>query len=557
MPLLESSPQPQSRTQSNPLRIVGVGAAAAPKLEALKEEAPDITPALRQAEISHFPETARIGRRRPKRSVRFAVSILGILAIGTVALAFYLFPRSTPASGTRSIAVLPLKPINAADRDTITEMAIAESLILKLSLFDNLRVRPLTAVRRYVDLDKDPIDAGNELEVDLVLSSNYQLANGKIRVTSQLLNVRTGKTEAPFTSEHVVKDMFSTQDAIANQIGNGVVVHLGGQAGTFTLKRGTNNEEAYRLYGHGMYLTEKYNQTDAARAIEAFDEALRLDPMYAAAWAGKAHAHCNYAHRGGNAPTVEFTNAEPALEKALAIDKNNAEAYAIRGIINRDYHWNFPEAYKSFDRALELDPNLIIAHRWRGQLLMMDGRHDEAIEETKKTIDLNPSWIGDHINYTYVLLHARRYDEAIRQSDRVREMDQSSAAPYDALWNAYHLKGDHFRAYENFLQGKKLAGASDLDIANFENVFRHSGWLAVLRSDRDAMIAKLKNDYSPTKFWIASLSAALGDNEIALKYLNECLDNRLMNLSLIKIHPFLDSLRGDPRFDETVRRAGL
>jgi DNA-binding winged helix-turn-helix (wHTH) protein/tetratricopeptide (TPR) repeat protein len=497
---------------------------------------------------------------RPAWQISRYAALVALAALLTASLGFYYFSTRSPApsegAGNR-IAVLPLKPLNVENRDPIVEFAIAESLILKLSSSKNLNVKPLTSVRRYVELDRDPTDAGRELNVDLVLASNYQIVNGKIRVTSQLWNVRTGQPEETFKSESDASNAFSMQDAVANEIGNAVLTRFGATPDSFTVKRGTSNEEAYRLYLQGMYLTEKYNRKDAARAIETFDEALNLDPTYAAAWAGKAHAHCNFAHRGGNAPIVEFANAEPALDRALAIDNKNADAYGVRGIIDRDYHWNFAEAYKNLDRALELDPNHLFAHRTRSGLLTRDGRHDEAIIEQKKAIDLNPGAIGEHWLYADALIQARRYDDAIHQADRVREMDNSFAAAYSILWRAYHFKGDHLKAYENFLQGKRLGGSSDVDIAKLETAFRDSGWFGVLRAERDARIANLESDYSPAKYDIAGFSAVLGDNERALKYLNECLDNRLIGLSSIKVDPFLDGLRGDPRFEEIVRKTGL
>ena len=485
--------------------------------------------------------------------ILLSLVVFGLLAVYTFSA------RQTPLSGgdRNRIAVLPLKPLAAENRDPIVEFAIAESLILKLSSSKDFNVKPLTSVRRYVELDRDPTDAGRELNVDFVLSSNYQIVSGKIRVTSQLWNVRTGQAEATFKSEGDTAEAFTMQDSVANEIGNAVSARFGGASDTFAAKRGTSNEEAYRLYMQGMYLTEKYNRPDAAKAIGVFDEALKLDPTYAAAWAGKAHAHCNFAHRGGNAPRVEFANAEPALDKALAIDSKNADAYAVRGIINRDYHWNFAKAYTNLDRALELDPNHVLAHRVRSGLLTRDGRHDEAIIEQKKAIDLNPSAIGEHWLYADALIQARRYDDAIHQANRVREMDSSLAGAYYILWVAYHFKGDHSRAYENFLQNKRLSGSSDGDIAKLDAAFRASGWLGVLRADRDARIAKMESEYSPAKYYIAGLSAVLGDNEQALKYLNECLENRLIGLSSIKVDPFLDGLRGDPAFEEIVRKAGL
>ncbi len=115
---------------------------------------------------------------------------------------------------------MPLKPVNKDDRDLIYELGIAESLIFKLGSVKGLIVRPLNATRKYSEIQQDAIAAGREQQVDYVLASNYQIADGKIRVTSQFINVRTGSVEAFFKSEKDATNKFLMQDAVVNDIGN-------------------------------------------------------------------------------------------------------------------------------------------------------------------------------------------------------------------------------------------------------------------------------------------------------------------------------------------------
>ena len=123
------------------------------------------------------------------------------------------------------------------------------------------------------------------------------------------------------------------QDAIAGEVGDRLLARFATTSSGATATRGTNNEEAYRLYLQGMYLVEKERLADAKRAVELFDQALSLDPNYAKAWAGKARAHCAFAHWGGSSPSAEFAQAKPALERALALDANLPEAYGVLGTI--------------------------------------------------------------------------------------------------------------------------------------------------------------------------------------------------------------------------------
>jgi TolB-like protein len=137
------------------------------------------------------------------------------------ALGFYLFsPRERGLPKERSIAVLPLKPINSTNRDELYEIGVADALIHRLSSMKGFVVRPLNTVRKYGEISQDPLAAGREQQVDYVLDSNYQLSAGQIRITAKLINVATGEVIETYKSEKGADDIFALQDAIANEVGN-------------------------------------------------------------------------------------------------------------------------------------------------------------------------------------------------------------------------------------------------------------------------------------------------------------------------------------------------
>src|SRR6266542_194513 len=497
----------------------------------------------------------------PPRAYLYGASVLAVLLIAGIGFGYYFWSAgkiSSGADGKKSIAVLPLKPINTASRDEIYELGIADSVILKISSSRNLIVRQLHAVRNYVELDRDLIEIGKEQNVDFVLASNYQIANGKIKVTSQLLDVATGKVEDTFTVEKDSADLFSAQDAIAGAIGSKLIARFGGATNGYEPKRGTISEEAYRLYLQGMYLVEKGDKAGTKRSIELFDQAIDLDPNFAAAWAGKGYAHCAYSHLGDNSPAVEYEIAGPAIERALELDSNLPEAYAVLGIVNTDFRWNFAEGEKHFLRAIELNPSSDYAYRWYGGRLIRYGRTEEAVAAMKTAIDNNPTNIFHHRIYGWVLYLARRYDEAIKELERVVEMDPSSPSTYDNLWLAYHAKGDHARAFEWFMKFHEQAHTSSELINRFNSDYQKSGWQGVLQTQRAILKAKeQKGAFSPLNYRIAMLSALVGDKDQALESLNEAFNYRSANITFLKTDPALDSLRGDPRFHELMQRAGF
>ncbi|MCA1600322.1 MAG: protein kinase, partial [Acidobacteria bacterium] len=346
-----------------------------------------------------------------------AALVLVALLMGAIGLGYYFVysPKTASSVGSKkSIAVLPLKPINTANRDEIYEIGIADSLIHRLSSIRGFIVRPLSATRKYADIGQDPLAAGQEERVDYVLASNYQLAGGKIRITAQLFNVANGQIEETYKSERDAANVFAMQDAIAGEVGNMLTARFGSTLSSPASRRGTTNEDAYRLYLQGMYIVDKRNLADAQKAVEIFEQAVRLDPNYAQAWAGKAHAHRAVANFGRSVNIHnEYQKSIEAISRALALDENLSDAHSVLCENKMLYEYDFDGAERECKRAIELDPNSSLARHVYTRYLFGRGRFDEAIAESKTAIDLEPTSRFNQRLYGSSLYFARRYDEAV------------------------------------------------------------------------------------------------------------------------------------------------
>ncbi len=227
--------------------------------------------------IEHFSEAG--WRLRPKAAALIATTLM----LAGVFIAAYLIysPLISSAIG-KTLAVLPPTPIDPANRDILYEIGIADSLINRLNSANGLIVRSLRSVNKYNEAEQDPLAAGREQKVDYVLASHYQLADGRIRITSQLINVASGQIEESYNFEKEASSVFAIQYGIAAQFGDKLITRFGGTAIDPAINRGTTNEEAYRLYILGSALVDKRNNEDVRKAIEKFEQAVRLDPNYAA-----------------------------------------------------------------------------------------------------------------------------------------------------------------------------------------------------------------------------------------------------------------------------------
>jgi serine/threonine protein kinase/Tfp pilus assembly protein PilF len=493
-----------------------------------------------------LPQT--IKRHKPLAAFAVVASL-----IGAIGLAYYVFYAGKPASSVsdkKSIAVLPLKPVNAANRDELYEIGVADSLIHRLSSMRGFVVRPLSAIRKYADIEQDPIAAGKEQRVDYVLASNYQMAGGKIRITSQLFNVATGQIEETYKSEKDTGNIFAMQDAIASEVGNILLARFAATSSSPTTRRGTTNEDAYRLYLQGMYFYDNKYKAEALKSIEAFEQALRIDPNYARAWAGLAHAH----RVVGNSDRVANTHQEyqksiEAIDKALALDENLSEAQSAACENKMYYEYDFAGAERSCLRASELDPNSTLAHQIYSRYLISRGRFDQAIDEIKTAIDLEPTSLFNHHIYGVSLYYARRYPEAVAQFKQVLAMDEGFSIAFYWLCITLAAQGNELEAFERFMSRLAFGKADEATIQAYQAAYQTSGWPGVMLK----RFEKTNEAY----FFGAAYNAQAGNKDKAFEYLEKSYQRREMWMAYLQVEPRLDPLRDDPRFDELVRRVEL
>ncbi len=493
-------------------------------------------------------------KHAPKYRLPLAAFALAAFLIGAIALGYYFYSskNASSADGKKTIAVLPLKPINTANRDEIYEIGIADSLILKLSSMKGFIVRPLNATRQYADIAQDPLAAGKEQQVDYVLASNYQLAGGKIKVTAQLFNVASGQIEETYKSEKDAGDVFAMQDAIAGEVGNKLLTLFATTSSSPTAQRGTTNEEAYRLYLQGRNLTYSPSAENARKGIEYFEQAIRLDPNFARAYAAMAHAYAASGMMRHNFPREEFEKAEQAVTRALELDPNLGEAYAVSGQLKFLYEWDYPAAEKDLLRALELEPNSDLAHKEYATFLAARSRFDEAVAESNVALEIDPNSMVVQGYRGRILYLARRYDEAIIQFKQIFEVNEKFEMGW--LWTSYQLKGDDAQAYEWFMKSQKQRNPERLEL--FQNTYKTSGWHGVKQKDLE--LQKLdEHNPSANYYAMARQCVLLGDKEQAFAYLNKAIEKRQGQMVMLNVEPPFDNLRDDPRFDELVRRVGL
>jgi DNA-binding winged helix-turn-helix (wHTH) protein/tetratricopeptide (TPR) repeat protein len=510
--------------------------------------------------ISQFKEQDLPGSHAATKGLRRPL-LAGLAILVTVALSvIFLIAWNNGGqadSGRRvTIAVLPFRPIDVGYRKETYDLGFADSMIYELGRAKDLTVRQLSAIRQYQDLNEDAVAIGRIQKVEYVVDSNYLIEGGRIRVTLRLINVGSGAVEETLREESDdVSDVMTNIDSISKKFGNELIARLRVRASDIDLERSTTNEDAYRHYLQGMYLTDKRIREDAEKAITEFESAIRLQPDYARAWVGLAYAQTTVKVNDGDAD-VMCPGALDSAQHALSLDPNLAEAYTIIGMNQHSCTMDQSAADAFHRRAVELAPNSSFVHRFYGIFLSHMGRADEAIREIKTAIDLDPNLPFNEKQLGRFFFLARRYDEAIVQLKKVRELDPRDPEQLGYLFMSYQFKGDYDQALEWFLVRESVNGAGEPQMDLWKATYRDSGWEGVLKARLERAEQKEKtgaNNFAE----IASLAAQVGDKDKAFAYAAKAISQRRLFTSQFFVDPTLDPLRSDPRYGDLLKRVGM
>lgn len=467
---------------------------------------------------------------------------------------------SLAGASKRTFAVLPFRPLVSENRDPSLELGMADTLIARLSNIRDIVVRPLSAVRKYVGLDQEPLIAGRELGVESVLEGSIQKNGGDVRVNVRLLKVADGGSLWAGTFDERFTDIFSVQNAIAERVVSALALQLSSEEKQRLTKRDTHNTEAYRLYLKGRYYWWKTTPEEFRKCRDYFQRAVDADPSYALGYCG-LNAFFGFGSAWGMLPPGEgWPRAAKAAAKALELDDSLAQAHSDLGAHRMVFHRDWFGAEEKIKYAIELNPQVEEVHYLYSFFLVTRGRFDEAIAEAKLALELDPLSLRLHQHLGTTFYYARRYDEAIERYQQTLQLDPNHASVHETLGDALERREQYAEAISEWQKAMALGGDDELAVL-LEGTYADAGFAEAIRAVTRIKLERLnerraKGGYIPEMDYTRAY-VRLDEKEQAWASLSRACAERNVFALLLKTDPFYDSLREDGRFTAMLKRHGL
>jgi adenylate cyclase len=462
-----------------------------------------------------------------------------------------LFSWSGPQSpGTlpsqTGLAVLPFANISPDPNDAYFADGLTEELITVLSQLRGLRVIARTSVMPYKATSKGVSQIGAELRVTSILEGSVRKSGNRLRVTVQLIDVRSEGHHWAQTYDRELDDVFAVQSDVARQVAEALKVALGPPEEHRLASRPTVRADSYLAYLQGRTYLHAHTLDSLGTAKRQFERAITLDPTNAAAHSGLAVATCMlgwWFPHSSNGPWLETGRGLAA--RALELDPNLAEAHeAVALILETDY--DYAGAEREFRFALQLNPSYSLAHHNYASILEEEGRTEEALSELTLAEGADPLWTRNLWALAILLTWLGRPEEALLKIQRLRELEPEGLDYHQSLYHYYVSRSDRERALEELghveaLQPdprrKSLTRALNLTLSGRKEDAR-----ALLRHEEGLP------ELGVYSWWIGMVYAELGDLDRCFPLLEKGANTGYVGFQALRVDPRLAHVRSDPRF---------
>ncbi|MEY2480045.1 MAG: adenylate cyclase [Verrucomicrobiota bacterium] len=456
--------------------------------------------------------------------------------------------RARDLSTDRSIAVLPFHDLSSGkDHDYFSD-GIADEILSALARIDGLRVAARRSSFWFKDKNAELSEIAQKLNVENVLEGSFRRDGNRVRITAELINAAGGFTIWSETFERELQGIFAVQDEITRAIVDALKLKL--KISPPMASRLVRSPDAYDVYLHGLFYSDKSTEESLRKSLEYFERALQKDPQFGRAWTGIAKSWLWLADAYVK-PREAYPKVRDAAMQALKIDNDDAEAHVYLGEAKRILDWEMDGAAREFCRAVELDPKSTPSNYFSAAFWAARGEREEALVYLQRTSSIDPAslWVNNSACELY--RYFGLYDEAIAAGERALQLDPAFVYGEPLLAALYRETGRFDEAIALYKKAQSINGRPGFGLAiTYAQLNRRDEALRALET-----ITKNRR-YTPGDA-IAHVRVALGEHDEAIRELQRACDERSSSLHFVGIAPEFAPLRSDERFMSILQKIGL
>jgi TolB-like protein/Flp pilus assembly protein TadD len=477
-------------------------------------------------------------------------------AVILVAAGYISWRHFRPTGPTRSdkirLAVLPFENLTGDPNKEYLADGLTEEMISQLGRLDpeQLGVIARTSVMGYKHKDERLDQIGRDLSVQYVLENSLRESGNHIRLTAQLVQVRDQTHLWSQDYDYPVKDILTVEDDVAKSVARQIQLRLTSQKQTEVGRSRPVNPEAFDAYLQGYYYFERDTDKDTDMAAKYYERATQLDPSYALAWVGLSRAR-NWQANVGLIPAEEGRrHAREAVERALALNPNLAEAHAQMGRIKRQVDFDWVGADASIQRAIALDPRDPDIVRLAASSAAMLGRFDEALQLNRRAVDLDPLNPNSWESLGEIEFLAGQLEEAAADSKKALELSPD-------VWSSHSFLSQIY-----IIHGRPQDALPEIELVRFAPIraflYPIAYYALGRKKQSDAALSELIAKYhASSAYQIAEVYAFRNQSDEAFEWLDRAYAQRDGGLIATKVEPLLKSLHKDPRYTAFLKKLNL
>jgi TolB-like protein/Tfp pilus assembly protein PilF len=457
-------------------------------------------------------------------------------------------PASEP-----SIVVLPFIDLTPQGEHQYFCDGLAEELTSTLSNVPGLRVIARTSAFSFRNQPIDVREIGRRLGVGSVLEGSVQRAEGRLRITLQLIDTADGSHLWSRRFDRAPGDVFSIEDEVAEAAAAALKVTLL-QMGDRRLARGrTMDPEAHDFYLKGLYIGAKRTPEALAEAIDCFRAAIAKDPRYAIAHAALAQCLGVSAFLGYQAASEASPKAASSARRAVEIEPALAEGHAVLASVAAFYAWQWDDAERGFQRAIALSPSYALAYMWYSQMLAAVGRTDEALDRVEAALALDPLSLNVRVSVGLRVSEAHQVERGVAQLLGVLDLDPAFSLAHFHIGRIYVALGRYVEALEHL---RRVASGSPLASGLIGFALARLG----RREEAQQVLAGLRSLAATQQLGaepVAFVLQGMGEIDTALEWYRRAIDAHEGVVAMLGVELVVDELRSDPRFAALLERLHL